>query len=90
MAKYKIGYRCLSCNKLIFGKGLPEQLPRPIELSEDQVTNMCAAAANPTFKHEKLRTRIPSVLSHDCFGDGRQVGAAIFAGFGLVKEEEKE
>ena len=82
MAKYKIGYRCLSCNKLIFGKGLPEQLHRPIEFSEDQITNMCAAAAN--------RTRIPSVLSHDCFGDGRQVGAAIFAGFGLVKEEEKE
>lgn len=90
MAKYKIGYRCLSCNKLIFGKGLPEQLHRPIEFSEDQITNMCAAAANPTFKHEKLRTRIPSVLSHDCFGDGRQVGAAIFAGFGLVKEGEKE
>ena len=88
MAKYLPMYRCMACGGIIRKIEMPKELRTPIELSDEKVEVICIGAANPFFKSPNLRKQVPYSLAHNCFGDSRQIWAAIFSGFERARGTE--
>lgn len=81
MAKYLPMYRCMGCGGIIRKAEMPKELLTPIEIPDEKIEVICIGAAN-------LRKQVPYSLSHNCYGERSQIGAAIFAGFSRVREME--
>lgn len=88
MAKYLPMYRCMGCGGIIRKAEMPKELRNPIEVPDCNIEMICIGAANPIFTSPNLRKQIPYSIAHNCYGDGHQIGAAIFAGFSRVREME--
>lgn len=75
MSKWQPLYKCLLCGRVMAHKD-------PIDLKEDdELGGFVNWFANPVNTMEKAREHVPSVVAHDCYGHGRNVGAAVFCGF---------
>ena len=82
MGKYKGLYKCLLC-----GRTLPLPDREPKELPDEKVGSVVAYLADSTKQHYKAREHWPYSVTHDCWGNGKNIGAAIFAG--VVRVDEK-
>ena len=85
MGKYNGLYKCLLC-----GRTLPLPDREPKELPDEKVGNVVAYLADSTKQHYKAREHWPYSVTHDCWGNGKNIGAAIFAGVVCVDEKGED
>ena len=84
MSKYTACYRCLAC-----GQAFKQPEQKLIELTEDKIVPIVGTLADSSIKYPTARNTWPYSYIHDCWGNGRQFGAAIFAGIVLVDDDAK-
>lgn len=49
-----------------------------------------AGLADSSRKKPSAREKVPYAGYHDCWGNGKNIGAAVFCGFVMVDENKKE
>ena len=85
MAKYTACYRCLAC-----GQAFKQPERTLVELTEDEIVSIVGVLADSSIKIPSARNAWPYSYIHDCWGKGRQFGAAVFAGIVLVDDAKTE
>lgn len=86
MSKYAPVYKCLICGRIA---RLAEER-EPLELEQHQAEVLAQGLVDCTNKKPRAREKVPYAGYHDCWGNGKNVGASVFAGFVMVGENEKE
>ena len=86
MSKYAPIYRCLICGRIAQRVGEHE----PLELEKHQAEILAQGLADSSRKKLSAREKVPYAGYHDCLGNGKKIGAAVFCGFVMVGETEKE
>ena len=82
MGKYKGLYKCLLCGRIL---PIPDREPK--EFPDEKMGGVVAYMADSTKQHHNARKHWPYSVTHDCFGNGFNIGAAVFAG--VVRVDEK-
>lgn len=86
MSKYRALYKCLVC-----GRVTPHPYSEPREIKDECVGEIAAHMVNRDFNPQPyVLKEWPHSIIHYCFGDTRNVGGAIFAGFVRVDEQKGE
>ena len=86
MSKYAPVYRCLICGRIARRAGEQELL----ELEKHQAEVLVIGLVDSSRKQPIAREKVPFAGYHDCWGNGKNIGAAVFAGFVMVSETDKE
>ena len=74
-------YRCLVCGRVLpFGE--------TALMSEAVAAELAAWFGDHSKEYKTYREVYPRTGVHNCFGDSRQGGAAVFSGFVKCKEEK--
>lgn len=86
MSKYAPIYRCLICGRIAQRAGEHE----PLELDQHQAEVLAQGLADSSRKKPSAREKVPYTGYHDCWGNGKNIGVAVFCGFVMVDENKKE
>ena len=76
MSKYAPIYRCLICGRIAQRAGEHE----PLELDQHQAEVLAQGLADSSRKKPSAREKVPYAGYHDCWGNGKNIGAAVFCG----------
>lgn len=86
--RYAMLYKCLVCGRVVEHPDF-----EPIEIPDDYAENMVTVLADSAMVRENGigtgKRKFYYALSHNCSGNGKIVGAAVFAGLRKIEDEEE-
>lgn len=86
--RYAMMYKCLVCGRVVEHPDFEH-----IEMPDDYAENMVTVLADSAMVRENGigtgKRKFYYALSHNCSGNGKIVGAAVFAGLRKIEDEEE-
>lgn len=87
--RYALRYRCLLCGKIIEHEEIG-----PIEMTGEEAITMATVFGNSGLVRENKLDESKKItfyysIAHNCSGNEKDIGAAVFAGFRRINDEER-